>query len=98
MILVNETNMDPEEFLARRQFWIGESNKKKQHSLKNKVKEGGRIKKRKLLRSVIHSIRNSLSDDNIINCNRLFWQNNNVSGGSDSARVWDIAKALGVTF
>jgi len=62
------------------------------------MKGGGKIEKRKLLRSVIHSICSSLSDDNIINCNRLFWQNNNVSGGSDGARVWDIAKALGVTF
>jgi len=98
MTLIKETPLDSKEFLERRQFWVGESSKKTYNSSKCRAKGGGKAGKRKLLRSVVQSTCNSLSDDNIINCNRLFWSNKHSAEGPENISIWGLAKELGVTF
>ena len=98
MTLINESIMDPRDFQERRQFWIGESSKKQPTIKKRSVKENGRATKRKLIRSVVQSICNSLPDENILNCNRLFWSTKSPLGDSESVKIWSLAKELGVTF
>jgi len=98
MILINEEKLDPLEFSVRRQFWIGESSGKAQQKSSSLTKEGRQAYKRKLIRSVVQSICNSLFDENIPNCNKLFWSNQQASSGSESVKLWELAKELGATF
>lgn len=50
---------------------------------------------RKQVRHKVHSMCSTISDSEIINCNRGFW----IRNGEDEARnIWDAGKLLGVTF
>ena len=98
MTLIKESIMDPKDFQERRQFWKGESSMKRPISKNRNVLNKGKVSKRKLLRSMVQTICNSLSDDNILNCNRLFWSTRCQSSNSKSATIWSLAKELGVTF
>jgi len=98
MTLIKETTMDPKDFQNRRQFWIGESSMKRPISLNPSAKDKGKASKRKILKSVVQTICNSLFDDNIVNCNRLFWSKRCPLGDFDPVTIWSLAKELGVTF
>jgi len=98
MTLIKESILDPTDFQERRQFWVGESSTKQPTTNNCRVKENGKASKRKILRSVVQTICNSLSDDNILNCNRLFWSTRCPSNNSESVTIWSLAKQIGVTF
>jgi len=98
MTLIKESNLDPKDFQLKRQFWIGESSKNRPVHQNCNVKENSKAAKQKMLRSVAQSICNSLSDENILNCNRLFCSAKCQSNNSESLTIWSLAKELGVTF
>jgi len=87
MTLIKETTLDPTNFLARQKFWVGESSKKIQVLPNCRAKEGVEEGNRRLLRTVFHSVCKSLSDENIQNCNKLFWSKKCFSGGSEYVRI-----------
>jgi len=56
------------------------------------VKGGIKANRRRLIKSVVQSICNSLSDENIMNCNMLFWSTRSPPNSSESVIIWGLAK------
>jgi len=86
--LINAEPVDPNSFNSRQRLLKGESSKVKGKTIWNE--EGDMCMDSRL---VIQSLSNSLTDSNIINCNRRFRES---EIGIEELRLWGIAKEIGV--
>jgi len=88
--LINVEPVDPNSFNSPQRLLKGESSKVKGKIVWNE--DGDMCMDSRL---VIQSLSNSLTDSNIINCNRRFRES---EIGLEELRLWGIAKEIGVVF
>jgi len=83
--------------LRRFNLLIGESslNRKKKQSEYPLTNLSMNSNKRLQFRLVSHSSSSSVSDSDIINCNRLFWLRNN---STEAINMWNICKSVGFSY
>ena len=97
MVLIKETKLDPQHFMRERNLYVGESSKQYNGKLISitTTSSMNTTQQRCQIRSAIYNLYNSISDTDIVNCNRLFWMRNS---STEANRIWNLGKQLGITF
>jgi len=83
--------------MRERNLYAGESSKQNNGKLISVTTTSSMntTQQRRQVRSAIHNLCNSISDTDIVNCNRLFWMRNS---SIEANTIWNLGKQLRITF
>jgi len=81
-------------FSERRTLWVGKSSKNKILERERRENQIIAIIRRKNTRLAVHSLCNYFSENDINNCNRLYWEK---KGSSLNVSIWNITREISIT-